>query len=111
MPKPMSEIASAQYAALIANEGRTARIRTLAKHVKEACESSEALDWSEDLASLGFLVPDTDDERDKLMAGLSQAFGTVATEETKVKRAAKARYIVETGEIAVSFRTVAPRDK
>lgn len=110
MPKVLTSEGSAAFAALIASAGMTAKVRSLASDIRDACESSDSLDWSEDLASLGITIPSDETEADKVRKSLQSAFGTVATEVSDGKRAARVA-ILPTGEVAVSFRNVKVRAK
>jgi len=110
MPKQMSEVAQSQYAALIAKSGLTAQIRSLSADVAEACETVNALDWSEDLSNLGIAIPAPGEERDSFLRSLGAAFGAVATQATGQKRGATVRAL-DSGEVAVTFRTVKVRGK
>jgi len=114
VPKTLSQDASAVYAAIIAKQGMTSRVRSLSTDIADACDSAEALDWSEDLASLGFSFEGlSEKDRDDMQKSLAVAFGTVATESAGSKKSARVT-IIESGdtvEVAVAFRNVKPREK
>lgn len=113
MPKQLSTDASAVYAAIIAKQGMTQRVRTLRESVAEYCDSTEALDWADDLQSLGFAIPSDEKQREDFAKSLGTAFAAVATEVSGRKRGARVS-ILDTAdgtEVAVAFREVKQRDK
>ena len=111
MPAPLSTTAASQYAALIASESATSRVRALASDIETYCHG-EPLNWLPDLAALGFAIPEKSDERDALLAKLKSAFGTVASERTGEKLAASVKLVSgdDGDELIVSFRTVKQRE-
>lgn len=112
MPKVLSNEGQAQYAALVATSGLTAQVRSLASDIREALDTPNAQDWSEDLQSLAITFPADDDGRDKLCKSLAAAFGAVASEvSSDGKRGANVRYLADTGEVAITFRRVKARAK
>lgn len=121
MPAPLSNAASAKYAALVASSGLTAQIRTLAPAIKDACkDGAGAMNWADDLAGLGIGIPAETDKRETFAKSLASAFGAVATQTVGDKRGANVRFLdvettddkgetVQTIEVAVSFRKVNTR--
>ena len=111
MPAPLTNTAASQYAALIASESATSRVRSLASDIAEYCDG-EPMNWLPDLAALGFAIPEGDEERDALLAKLRSAFGTVASEATSRKLAATVKLVEgdDGSELIVSFRTVKQRE-
>jgi hypothetical protein len=121
MPVTLSNDAAAQWASILANEGMTPRVRTLATSIVEFCDDAVPMNWHEDVAALGFIVPDDDEERETFLRALGGAFGRVATELTKVKRSARIAYVAPTiddegnettaAELVIAFRLVSSREK
>lgn len=112
MPKLLSSEGQAQYAALVATSGITSQIRSLQDSIRDALDTPNAQDWSEDLESLAISFPADADGRDKLCKSLAAAFGAVASEvSSDGKRGASVRYLADTGEVAVTFRKVKSRAK
>lgn len=110
MPKLLSNEGQAAYAAMVATSGLTAQIRSLQESIRDALDTPNAQDWSEDLQALAISFPEDKDGRDALCKSLAAAFGSVASEvSSDGKRGANVRYLADTGEVAITFRRVKSR--
>lgn len=99
MPKTLNPDVLAR---VIVGSSMTSMLRTLKQDIAQAVETRTPLDWSEDLTLLGIEV------NEKNIGSLRTAFGTVASEAMGAKHAARVK-VLDSGEVAVAFRTVQQR--